>query len=394
MGNTSCCAAEKDVGLQATTVEDAAKVYEADLSLPEVSGGRTAEDRMYKVSIIKTPGMKLGLDVDYMAERHILPIMNITGGLSEAWNDANPNAKLCKGDAIVEINGIKENVSQMLEQCKTQQKLEMTLMRCMTFDHLIVDLEKLIAKKNCGPLLIRLSWHDAGVFSTGDLKGGCPNAAMRLPGGEASFAANAGLPTVALKLLQPISDKYCPLLISNADLWTLAANIAVHAMGGPEIPTRFGRKDAKKSEEGVSSQVGRLPDGDKGQDHLREIFYPKGFNDRDIVALSGAHTVGRCHADRSGFDGAWTEAPLVFDNSYFKDLLTKQYSPETSSKGCPQFRNGNTIMLTSDLALIQDSGFRVHVEKYAADKDAFFRDFNEAWTKLQELGVSDVREVL
>ena len=38
----------------------------------------------------------------------------------------------------------------------------------------------------------------------------------------------------------------------------------------------------------------------------------------DIVALSGAHTVGECHLDRSGFDGPWTEEPLKFDNTYFK----------------------------------------------------------------------------
>ena len=71
-------------------------------------------------------------------------------------------------------------------------------------------------------------------------------------------------------------------------------------MGGPAIKTRFGRKDAATSAESVESQVGRLPDGDKGVDHLREIFHPKGFTDREIVALSGAHTVGKCHADRSG----------------------------------------------------------------------------------------------
>ena len=53
--------------------------------------------------------------------------------------------------------------------------------------------------------------------------------------GEGTFGANAGLPSVALKLLKPISDKYCPSQISHADLWVLAANIAIECMGGPHI---------------------------------------------------------------------------------------------------------------------------------------------------------------
>lgn len=36
-----------------------------------------------------------------------------------------------------------------------------------------------------------------------------------------------------------------------------------------------------------------------------------GFNDQEIVALSGAHTLGRCHADRSGFVGPWTNGGCV-----------------------------------------------------------------------------------
>jgi cytochrome c peroxidase len=47
----------------------------------------------------------------------------------------------------------------------------------------------------------------------------------------------------------------------------------------------------------------RLPDGALGADHIREIFGRMGFSDQEIVALSGAHNMGRCHADRSGFDG-------------------------------------------------------------------------------------------
>ena len=50
---------------------------------------------------------------------------------------------------------------------------------------------------------------------------------------------------------------------------------------------------------------GRLPDAAQGENHVREVFYRMGFNDRDIVALCGAHALGRCHTDRSGFEGTF-----------------------------------------------------------------------------------------
>lgn len=266
----------------------------------------------------------------------------------------------------------------------------------LTYESLVSELEDLVKTKNCGPILIRLSWHDAGVYSTGAKTGGCPNAAMRFTdAGEGCFGANAGLPNVAVPLLQPIADKYVPSLISNADLWALAANVAIRVMGGPDIKTRFGRTDAKSSAEGVEGQEGRLPDGDKGIDHLRDIFAPKGFSDKDIVALSGAHAVGRCYLDRSGFEGAWTTDPYKFDNGYFKAMLTNTYKEEKTEKGNPQLRAPDgTIMLISDYALLDDDAFKVHVEKYAADQDTFFSDFTSAWVKLQENGVSSLRDTL
>ncbi|KAK1735873.1 ascorbate peroxidase [Skeletonema marinoi] len=267
----------------------------------------------------------------------------------------------------------------------------------MSLDDIKADIKALVAEKSCGPILIRLSWHDAGVYSTGKLTGGCPNAAMRFTdAGEGTFGANAGLPTVALDLLKPITDKYVAAgTISNADLWTLAANVAIESMGGPAIPTRFGRTDAASSAESVESQVGRLPDGDKGTDHLCEIFHPKGFTDKDIVALSGAHTVGGCHADRSGFDGKWTEDHLTFSNSYFTEMLDKEYADETTAQGCPQkaHKATGTIMLISDLALL-DAPYRETVELYAKDQEAFFKDFTAAWVKLQENGCEGLRDTL
>lgn len=66
-----------------------------------------------------------------------------------------------------------------------------------------------------------------------------------------------------------------------------------------------GRSD--KAQDTVKTQDippnGRLPDASKGSQHIRDVFYRMGFSDRDIVALSGAHTLGRCHTDRSGYAG-------------------------------------------------------------------------------------------
>lgn len=71
-------------------------------------------------------------------------------------------------------------------------------------------------------------------------------------------------------------------------------------MGGPDIKWRPGRSDSDKTQ---CTPDGRLPVAALAQDHLRQIFYRMGFNDQEIVALSGAHALGRCHTDRSGFDG-------------------------------------------------------------------------------------------
>ena len=108
-------------------------------------------------------------------------------------------------------------------------------------------------------------------------------------------------------------------------------------MGGPEIPFRFGRVDETDGKK--SPPDGRLPDADKGNgpdaglaQHLRDIFYRMGFNDQDIVALSGAHALGRVHEDASGYWGPWTRAETSFSNEYFRLLLEEKWTVKKTKK--------------------------------------------------------------
>ena len=94
-------------------------------------------------------------------------------------------------------------------------------------------------------------------------------------------------------------------------------------MQGPAIPWRPGRSDRDLS---FCTPDGRLPDASKDQKHIRAIFGRMGFNDQEMVALSGAHALGRCHTDRSGFEGPWTFSPTVMSNDYYRLLLEEKWS--------------------------------------------------------------------
>jgi len=240
---------------------------------------------------------------------------------------------------------------------------------------------------------IRLAWHCAGTYSKEDNSGGSNGARMRFDP-EASWGANAGL-KIARDALEPIKAQYPA--ISYADLYTLAGVVAVEEAGGPKIPFRLGREDAESGE--TSPPDGRLPDADKGSkaktiQHVRDIFYRMGMTDRDIVALMGAHAMGRCHTDRSGYWGPWTFAENTFSNEYFRLLLSERWSPKGSHNGKPwegpdQFEDatGKIMMLPSDMAMILDPEFKKYVELYAKDEEAFFKDFAKAFSKLLALGV-------
>ena len=96
---------------------------------------------------------------------------------------------------------------------------------------------------------------------------------------------------IARDMLIPVKTEHPNVSIS--DIWALTGAAAVEKTGGPKIPVGMGRVDQPDCNKCPPN--GRLPDASQGAQHLRDVFYRMGFNDQEIVALSGAHTLGRCH---------------------------------------------------------------------------------------------------
>ena len=208
---------------------------------------------------------------------------------------------------------------------------------------------------------------------------------------EAGHGANAGL-AIARKRLEGVKARHPSL--SFADLWSLAGVVAIQEMGGPLIPWSHGRTDSPPE---ACTPDGRLPsaayEGAQGAAHISTVFEKRmGFTPREVVALLGAHSLGRCHKDRSGFVGPWTNAPTTFSNEYFRLLLEEVWQvrviPEDKLPSPPprQYEDARTqtlMMLPSDMALIQSVVYKPFVVEYAHDKDAFFRDFTSAFVKVR-----------
>jgi cytochrome c peroxidase len=240
---------------------------------------------------------------------------------------------------------------------------------------------------SAGPVLVRLAWHSAGTYCAATDTGGSNGAGMRYEA-EGGDPANAGLQH-ARTFLEPVKAEFP--WITYSDLWTLAAVVAIEEMGGPQIGWKGGRTDFV--DDSKLPPRGRLPDGAKGADHIRFIFDRMGFNDQEIVALSGAHNLGRCHSDRSGFEGKWVNNPTRFSNTYFRLMMMHDWKRKRLENGMEQYvyvdedLDEELMMLPTDIALLEDPKFRVWVERYAQDRDLFFRDFARVFAKLMELGI-------
>ena len=195
-----------------------------------------------------------------------------------------------------------------------------------------------------GPFFIRMAWHAAGTYRTGDGRGGAGSGQQRFAPLN-SWPDNGNLDK-ARRLLWPIKQKYGKN-ISWADLFILAGNVAIESMGGPVFGFGGGRADVFEPEsvywgteeqwvnEGVATrirpkegaaldnplaaiQMGLIyvnPEGPGGDPHdpegmardMRETFARMAMNDEETVALTaGGHAFGKAHgaAPSDTFGGA------------------------------------------------------------------------------------------
>eukprot|EP00536_Pseudo-nitzschia_multiseries_P004302 jgi/Psemu1/318392/estExt_fgenesh1_pm.C_700024 len=268
-----------------------------------------------------------------------------------------------------------------------------------------------------GPFMVRLAWHDAGTFNKDSTeewpKAGGANGSIRFEP-EVNHGANAGL-SKAFDLLVPIKEQFPA--VSYADLIQMASARAIETGGGPKLGIRYGRADVASADDCVPEGLLPHPEPDKdtgvygdpnapvevtskkAEGHLRKVFYRMGFDDEAIVALSGAHTLGRAWGDRSGMgkdstkftngseqsfaDGtkapyttggsSWTEDFFVFDNSYFKVMYDENADEEL-------------LKMSSDMALFKDEAFTVHALRFKDNQDAFFESYARAHKQLSEQG--------
>ena len=186
---------------------------------------------------------------------------------------------------------------------------------------------------NYGGLFIRMAWHSAGTYRTGDGRGGAGSGSQRFAPLN-SWPDNGNLDK-ARRLLWPIKQKYGNR-ISWADLLILAGNCAIESMGGRTFGFAGGRADIWEPEEDIywgaesewlatsdtensrytgdrelenplaAVQMGLIyvnpqgPDGNpdpvaSGRD-IRETFARMAMNDEETVALTaGGHTFGKTH---------------------------------------------------------------------------------------------------
>ncbi|KNA03205.1 hypothetical protein SOVF_211420 [Spinacia oleracea] len=201
----------------------------------------------------------------------------------------------------------------------------------------------------------------------------------------------------------------CPGVVSCTDILAVATRNLVKFVGGPYYSLLLGRKDGLVSKSTLVTPT-TLPKPKMTLDEMIEIFARQKFTIREMVALSGGHTIGFSHCSE-------------FASGIYNYSSTQQYDPTYNprlaqglEKACSGYQKDpslsvfNDIMtpnkfdnvyfqnlpkgwgiLASDRVLYTDPRTKPFVELYARDQNAFFSDFAKAMEKLSLVGVKTGR---
>ncbi|GJN32919.1 hypothetical protein PR202_gb21462 [Eleusine coracana subsp. coracana] len=248
-----------------------------------------------------------------------------------------------------------------------------------------------------GASLLRLHFHDCFGCDASVLLDDTANFT-----GEKGAGPNAGSlrgfgVIDAIKLLL---EALCPRTVSCADILAVAARDSVVALGGPSWTVQLGRRDSTTAS--LSTANTDLPSPASSLSTLLAAFAKKGLSSTDMVALSGAHTVGQaqcqnfrariyndtnidaafaatrragCPAGGGGGGGGGALAPLdastpnAFDNGYYTNLVAQRG------------------LLHSDQELFNGGSTDGIVRSYAASPAQFQSDFAAAMVKMGGIGV-------
>ncbi|XP_043722049.1 peroxidase 16-like [Telopea speciosissima] len=254
------------------------------------------------------------------------------------------------------------------------------------------------------PGTLRLFFHDCfvqGCDASVLLSSPTNNAEKDHPD-DISLAGD-GFDTVIKAKAAVDRDPRCKNKVSCADILALAARDVIALTGGPSYLVELGRRDGRIST--MSNVQNHLPHPNFNLNQLNTMFTSNGLTMTDMIALSGAHTIGFSHCNRIsnriyGFSRTRQvdptlnptyaqqlqqmcprnvdprvainmdpTTPRTFDNAYFKNL----------QRGMGLF--------TSDQVLFSDSRSRNFVNFFASNNTAFQQFFVNAITKLGRVGV-------
>lgn len=252
------------------------------------------------------------------------------------------------------------------------------------------------------PATLRLFFHDCFVE-------GCDASIMILsPNGDAEkdapdnlSLAGDGFDTV-IKAKQAV-EAVCPGVVSCADILTIASRDVVVLAGGPSFSVELGRRDGLVSQ--ASDVAGNLPEPSFDLNQLNTMFAKNNLTQFDMIALSGAHTVGFSHCNRFAnrlysFSSSSPVDPSL-DSNYAQQLMQAcpqnvdpsiavdmdPVTPQTFDNVYYQNLVGGKGMFTSDEVLFTNTASQPTVNDFAKNSNDFNGAFATAMKKLGRVGV-------